>query len=305
MTQLSVTLPSFRDDIAPSIAVATAAEAAGLDAVFAYDHLFRRAADGTRRPALELLTVMGAVAAETNRIAVGSLVARATLRPPAVLANGFDTVARVAGPNRIIAAIGAGDEQSREENESFGLAFGTVEERIEALRDAVVATRDHGYPVWVGGRDRVVRALAAAHADGWNRWGAGLARFRAQAADLRLVATRSPFTISWGGLVVLGADERAAAEKAARLSTASRRDRGRSGACCRRVARVRGRGRRSARDRADRLVEPGERQHARRAGVTAPPRLTPLLGMATFFPARTGPHQVGLGSARTVLRLPR
>ena len=136
---------------------------------------------------------MGAVAAETNRIAIGSLVARATLRPPAVLANGFDTVARIAGPDRVIAAIGAGDEQSREENESFGLEFGTVEERVAALRDAVDATRDHGYPVWVGGRDPVVRELAAAHADGWNRWGAGLERFRAQAADLR--AGRGPLAV--------------------------------------------------------------------------------------------------------------
>ena len=151
-----LTLPSFREDLAPLVrGRAVRPRPPGLDAVFAYDHLFRRAADGTRRPALELLTVMGAVAAETNRIAVGSLVARATLRPPAVLANGFDTVARIAGPERLIAAIGAGDGQSREENESFGLDFGTVAERVAALRDAVDATRDHGYPVWVGGRDPV------------------------------------------------------------------------------------------------------------------------------------------------------
>ena len=73
--------------------------------------------------------------------------------------------------------------------------------------------------MWVGGRYPVVRELAAARADGWNRWGAGLERFRAQAggpAPRR--RARSPFAISWGGLVVLGADERAAAAKAARLA---------------------------------------------------------------------------------------
>jgi len=218
MTRLSITLPSFRTDIAPVLAVASAAEAAGLDAVFAYDHLFRVAADGTRRPALEMFSVMGAVAAETERIAIGSLVARATLRPPAVLANGFDTLARIVGADRLIAGIGAGDGESRVENESFGLGFGTVEERIIALRDAVDATVDHGYPVWVGGRDPAVRELASSRADGWNRWGVGLDRFRAQAANLRVVALRSPFAISWGGLVVLGADERAAAAKVERLS---------------------------------------------------------------------------------------
>jgi alkanesulfonate monooxygenase SsuD/methylene tetrahydromethanopterin reductase-like flavin-dependent oxidoreductase (luciferase family) len=219
--RVGVTLPSFRDTPAPALAVAAAAEAAGLDGVFAYDHLFRRARDGTRRPALELLALMGAVAAETHRIAVGSLVARATLRPPAVLANGFDTVARIAGTDRLIAAIGAGDEQSREENESFGLDYGTVADRVEAVHATVDATRDRGYPVWVGGGNPVVRELAAAHADGWNRWGGGVARFREQAGNLRAAAAREPFTISWGGLVVLGGDEREAAAKAARLAPPS------------------------------------------------------------------------------------
>jgi len=220
--RVGLTLPSFRDDAGPALAVAAAAEAAGLDGVFAYDHLFRRAADGTRRPALELLTLMGAVAAETERVAIGSLVARASLRPPAVLAHGFDTVARIAGPERVIAAIGAGDEESREENESFGLEFGSLQDRVAALREAVDATRDHGYPVWAGGRDPAVRQLAAARADGWNRWGAGLARFRAQVVDLRSAAARTPFTVSWGGLVVLGADERDADAKSERLAPGPR-----------------------------------------------------------------------------------
>jgi alkanesulfonate monooxygenase SsuD/methylene tetrahydromethanopterin reductase-like flavin-dependent oxidoreductase (luciferase family) len=218
-TRVGITLPSFRASPAPAFAVAHAAEAAGLDAVFAFDHLFRRDRDGNRRPALELLTLMGAVAAETRRIAVGSLVARASLRPPAVLANALDTVARIAGTGRVIAGLGAGDEESREENESFGLPFGGVEERVAMLRAAVEATRDRGYPVWVGGRDRVVREMAGAHADGWNLWGtaAGIDRFRAQAANLRRVAARDAFTVSWGGLVVLGSSETDAARKAERL----------------------------------------------------------------------------------------
>jgi alkanesulfonate monooxygenase SsuD/methylene tetrahydromethanopterin reductase-like flavin-dependent oxidoreductase (luciferase family) len=215
--RLGLTLPSFREDPGPALAVATAAEASGVDGVFAYDHLFRRAADGELRPALELLSLMGAVAAETNRIAIGSLVARATLRPPAVLAQGIDTVARIAGRERVIATIGSGDEQSRDEMERFGLGFGTVADRVQALRDTVETVRDRGYPVWVGGRDPAVRELAAAHADGWNRWGGSAASFRQQAKHLSVVCAREPFTVSWGGLVVLGADERDAARKAERL----------------------------------------------------------------------------------------
>jgi alkanesulfonate monooxygenase SsuD/methylene tetrahydromethanopterin reductase-like flavin-dependent oxidoreductase (luciferase family) len=139
-----------------------------------------------------------------------------------VLAHGLDTVARIAGPERVIAGLGAGDQQSREENESFGLGFGTVPERMAALRDGVEAARDRGYPVWVGGRDPAVRELAAAHADGWNRWEGGLAAFRKQADNLRVTAAREPFTISWGGLVVLGENDREAATKAARLDAEPR-----------------------------------------------------------------------------------
>jgi alkanesulfonate monooxygenase SsuD/methylene tetrahydromethanopterin reductase-like flavin-dependent oxidoreductase (luciferase family) len=215
--KLGITLPSFRDDAGPSLAVAAAAEAHGLDGVFAYDHLFGRDRHGNRRPAIEMFSLMGAVAGATARIAVGSLVARATLRPPATLANGFDTLARVLGPERLLVAIGAGDGQSREENETFGLPFGTAADRVAALRDAVDATRDRGYPVWIGGSDPAVREVAAAHADGWNRWGGGLSRFAEQAANLCAASARTPFTVSWGGLVVLADDDAAAAAKAARL----------------------------------------------------------------------------------------
>ena len=215
--RIGLTLPSFREDVATSLAVARAAEESGLDGVFAYDHLFRRTTAGERRPAIEMFALMGAVAGATRRVVVGSLVARATLRPPAVLANGFDTLARILGPERLLVAIGAGDAESQEENETFGLDFGTVAERVAALRDAVDATRDRGYPVWVGGTDPAVREVAAAHADGWNRWGSGVEQFRAQAANLSAAAARSPFTVSWGGLVVLADDDDAAAAKAERL----------------------------------------------------------------------------------------
>jgi alkanesulfonate monooxygenase SsuD/methylene tetrahydromethanopterin reductase-like flavin-dependent oxidoreductase (luciferase family) len=161
--------------------------------------------------------MMGAVAAETSRVAVGSLVARATLRPPATLASGFDTVARIAGPDRTIATIGAGDAESREEMEAFGFDFGDIASRVTALRDAVVTVRDRGYPVWVGGGQRAVRDVAVADADGWNHWGGRPETFRVQSAAMRVAAARRPFTVTWGGLVVVAANERDAATKRARL----------------------------------------------------------------------------------------
>src|SRR5207247_9957434 len=114
-------LPSFRAEPDRVVAVAVAAEEAGLDGVFAFDHLFRArgdAADGERRPALELLTMTAAVAAATRRIAVGTLVARATLRPPAMHRAAFDTLARIA-PGRIVAGLGGGDDESLAEDTAF------------------------------------------------------------------------------------------------------------------------------------------------------------------------------------------
>lgn len=215
--RLGITLPSFRDTIEPALAIAAAAEAHGVDGVFAYDHLFRRGPKGERRPAIEMLVMMGAIAAATERVVLGSLVARASLRPPATLAHGLDTVARIAGHERLAIAVGAGDGESREENESFGLGFGSIEDRLAMLRDTVDTLRDRGYPVWVGGTDPAVREMAAAHADGWNRWGPPLDRFAAQAIGVREAAARAPFTLSWGGLVVLADSDAEAAAKAERL----------------------------------------------------------------------------------------
>ena len=75
--RIGLTLPSFVTDPAEVLAVVDAAEVAGLDGVFVYDHLFRVAGDGSRRPALESTALLGAVAAASSTLAVGVLVERA------------------------------------------------------------------------------------------------------------------------------------------------------------------------------------------------------------------------------------
>lgn len=214
--RVGLTLPSFVDDPAVPLAVARAAEDAGLDGVFVYDHLFRRAADGHRRPALDPIALLGAVAATTNRIVVGALVFRAWTRPAATLAAAIGTVVRLA-PGRVAVGIGTGDSESREENETFGLGFGSVADRVARLDAAVRHSRDLGATVWVGGHDPRVRDVAATSADGWNGWGDDRDRFAASVAELRAVAVHDPFECSWGGLCVIDADDTAAAAKAQRL----------------------------------------------------------------------------------------
>jgi alkanesulfonate monooxygenase SsuD/methylene tetrahydromethanopterin reductase-like flavin-dependent oxidoreductase (luciferase family) len=211
VTQLRVglALPSFVEDPEIAIAVARRAEAAGLDGVFAYDHLWRDVPP-PRRGALECFALLGAVAAETERIRVASFVARATLRPAATLAAAFDAVDRIS-KGRLIAAIGAGDSQTRAENEAFGLEFGDLSMRVTALMHSVQTVRGRGYPVWVGGNARVVRETVAL-ADGWNAWGGTPDTFSENAALVRAVAPAA--ALSWGGLALVGRDDGHAAAKA-------------------------------------------------------------------------------------------
>jgi alkanesulfonate monooxygenase SsuD/methylene tetrahydromethanopterin reductase-like flavin-dependent oxidoreductase (luciferase family) len=193
--RIGLALPSFVEDPEIPIDVARAAEDAELDGVFVYDHLWR-GDPPNRRPALECFALLGAVAAETERIHVGTFVARATLRPPATLANSFASVQRVSG-GRLIAAIGAGDSLSRAEGEAFGLEFGSMVDRVNALHDAVRAVAGGGFPVWVGGRAVQVREIVAI-ADGWNSWGSEPGRFAEQGAAIREISPRT--TLTWGGL---------------------------------------------------------------------------------------------------------
>lgn len=218
--RLGLTLPQFRADPEAMLSVARRADDAGIDGVFAFDHLFRIARDGERRPALECMSMLGAVAAVTRRVAVGTLVVRATLRPAAATVHALRSVHRIA-PGRLIAGLGAGDSHSRAENESFGLGFGSFESRVGALRLAVEATRGHGFPVWVGG-SAVNVGHVAVEAEGWNRWGVAPDAFAAEAEAVRemLVAVgRDPseFDYTWGGLAVLDTDDRKAKAKARRL----------------------------------------------------------------------------------------
>ncbi len=235
--RVGLTLPSFQSDPGRVLLVARAAEDAGLDGVFLFDHLFRRrgdAAGAERRPALELLTMTAAVAAATNRVSVGTLVARATLRPPAVLRAAFDTLARIA-PGRIIAGLGGGDDESIAEDTAFGVlagdpapaGSGTADVdpgayRLERLEATVEALAGRTYPVWVAGVSPAAVRLAGERADGWNRWGGLPASFGTAAERVRAEvanAKRDPdaFTYTWGGLAVLAATQTEAEAKRDRL----------------------------------------------------------------------------------------
>jgi alkanesulfonate monooxygenase SsuD/methylene tetrahydromethanopterin reductase-like flavin-dependent oxidoreductase (luciferase family) len=156
--RVGVTLPTFRDD-ARAIDAAQRAEALGLDGVFVFDHLWPLGAP--QRPALSAFPVLGAVAAATSRLALGSLVARVGLVPDEVLVAELLSLHCMA-PARLIAGLGTGDSKSAPENLAFGIPFEPADVRRVSLRRCASHLLQAGVPVWVGGGSSATVELAVA-----------------------------------------------------------------------------------------------------------------------------------------------
>jgi len=188
---VGITLPTFHDDPGRVLRLASDAEKAGIDGVFLFDHLWHIGKKG--QPALHGPTLLGAVLAATNRIRVGSLVARVGIQRPAVLAAMFATLARMA-PGRIIAGVGVGDGLNREENEAFGIPFAPRPERITELVELADGLRGEGIPVWIGGTTVAMWQVAAISADAVNLWNTPVAMTREALPQV------SPAGVTWAGL---------------------------------------------------------------------------------------------------------
>ena len=116
------------------LAVVRLAEAEGFESVWYEDHLsLAHEEDPTAPwPQLECLTALAALAAGTQRVRIGSLVACAPYRNPALLAKTWTTL-DVLSHGRAIAGIGAG--WNEREFRAYGYEFGTVGERMQTLED--------------------------------------------------------------------------------------------------------------------------------------------------------------------------
>ena len=112
------------------------------------------------RPALSAFPVLGAVAASTDRVCFGPLVARIGLVPDEMLVAELAVVGARWRPGRLIAGIGTGDSKSAAENLAFGIPFDPPDERRVALRRCAGRVLDAGVPVWVGGGSPATVELA-------------------------------------------------------------------------------------------------------------------------------------------------
>jgi alkanesulfonate monooxygenase SsuD/methylene tetrahydromethanopterin reductase-like flavin-dependent oxidoreductase (luciferase family) len=248
---LAVTLPQFRPEAAQSVPALEDSYRLGYGGGFVFDHLWPLGQP--ERPALDGWTLLAGLAAslagvkrraepgagpaeprtgpaereggparagaaqgEGARYRLGTLVTRAGLRPPALVAHMARSVGSAAGAPPIV-GVGMGDAGNRPENEAFGFPYHTDPEKraaelsrtIEALRGPLAGSP--APDVWVGGTSRRARVLAGRLGDGWNAWGlypdefaTGLAEVRRAALD----AGREPASVAgtWGGQVLVAGD---------------------------------------------------------------------------------------------------
>jgi F420-dependent oxidoreductase-like protein len=126
-SQQDVTYEQVRD-------IWKAAEELGFYSAWNFDHFMPILGADTDGPCLEGWTMLAALAAETSRIRIGTLVTGNTYRNPALLAKMATTVDQISN-GRLYLGIGAA--WFVEEHEAYGFPFYTARERAERLDEAL------------------------------------------------------------------------------------------------------------------------------------------------------------------------
>jgi probable F420-dependent oxidoreductase len=215
-------------------AMARAAEEAGFDSIWIGDHLLYRDDRGERGP-LEAWTLLAALAAVTERVQLGPLVACAAFHPPAVLAKMAATLAEISG-GRFVLGLGAG--WNEDEFRAFGLPFDrrvsrfqeafTVVRRLLAgervtlagehvdVRDAVLMPAPERPPrIMIGSNGPRMLRIALPHVAAWNTWyddygntAEGFAALNARVSEAARDAGRDPGELERSACVLVAMEGR-------------------------------------------------------------------------------------------------
>lgn len=217
--------PEYRD-------MALAAEAVGFDSIWVGDHLLYREPDGPTGP-WEAWSMLAALAAVTERVRLGPLVAATSFHNPAMLAKKAATVDEISN-GRLILGLGAGWNQV--EYDAYGFPFDRRASRFEeafliirtlltvgeidfdgefySVSDCVLAppARPNGIPLMIGSEGPRVLRAALPHVAMWNGWYAwygntaeGAAKINAKVEDACADVGVDPTTIERTVTVLVGA----------------------------------------------------------------------------------------------------
>ena len=214
------------------IALAEAAERAGLHALFRSDH-YLGIGRGDRGGSLDAWATLAALAARTQHIRLGTMVSPVTFRPAAVLAKSVVTVDQVSR-GRVELGIGAGWYEA--EHTAYGFPFPPIGERMRLLEQQLTTIHEHWSaesvpspnplqqprpPIIVGGsaRPRGV-AIAVHYADEYNTVSVApdeAGRRRDAVAEACERAGREPLRFSVMTAGIVGATESDVRDRVRRL----------------------------------------------------------------------------------------
>ena len=190
--RLGIQLPEVEREVRwpEYLALARAAEAAGFDSIWLGDHLLYRGDGGPERGPWEAWTLLAALAAATERVRLGPLVACVGFHPPGLIAKMAATIDEVSG-GRFVLGLGAGwneqefsafgipyDRRVSRFEEAFAIVRGllagervTLAGRFWQADDAVLLPRPaRRTPLMIGSNGPRVLGIALPHVDAWNTW---------------------------------------------------------------------------------------------------------------------------------------
>jgi F420-dependent oxidoreductase-like protein len=113
------------------LALAHTTEELGFDALFRSDH-YGTVLAREERGALDAWATLAALAVETSRIRLGTLVSPTTFRHPSVLAKNAVTVDQISG-GRVEVGLGAGWNEA--EHRRYGIPFPPLRERMDVFAE--------------------------------------------------------------------------------------------------------------------------------------------------------------------------
>jgi probable F420-dependent oxidoreductase len=233
--KVGVQLPEVEREVRwPELAaIARTAEETGFDSIWVGDHLLYRGDGRPERGPWDCWTTLAALAAVTERVELGPLVACTAFHPPGILARQAAAVDELSG-GRLVAALGAGWNQ--EEFRAFGLPFDRHVSRFEeaftivrrllagervsfdgtfhSVHDALLLPPPARVPkLMVGANKPRMLAIALPHVDAWNTWfthygntADGFARHNAEITAAAERAGRDPATLERSACVLVEVD---------------------------------------------------------------------------------------------------
>ena len=216
------------------LAMARAAEEVGFDSIWLGDHLLYRGDGGPERGPWDAWTLLAALAASTERVRLGPLVACTAFHPPGLIARMAAALAEVSG-GRFVLGLGAG--WNEDEFRAFGIPFDhrvsrfaesfTIIRRLLAgervtfegtyvqAEDAVLLPAPpEPPPLMIGSNGPRMLGIALPHVEIWNTWfedfgnsPEGLAELNDRISEAARDAGRDPSEIERSACVYVSLDD--------------------------------------------------------------------------------------------------